>query len=137
MANDVRDGILSWDTTLSIGGTVIDGLMSIPSLGGSPEKVDITTLADHARRYMNGVKDYGDLDFKFLYLKPATSGGNTNYAQVKAFEGQGSQACIVTLDDGTAFTFSADINASLDEAEVNQPLTFTVSCGLSSDITLG
>ena len=42
-------------------------LMEVPEMGGTPEKVDVTTLADASRKYIDGVKDYGDLAFKFLY----------------------------------------------------------------------
>ena len=42
-------------------------LMEVPEMGGTPEKVDVTTLADASRKYIDGIKDYGDLAFKFLY----------------------------------------------------------------------
>ena len=132
----MANGLLSKGITLSIDGSVIPGLQSIPSLGGTPDKVDITTLADAARHYMNGIKDYGDLAFKFLYI-PADSTASVacNYTTVKAFDDDEEHACVVTLADNTAFEFDATIVPSLDEAEVNQALTFTVNCGLTSDIT--
>lgn len=43
------------------------GLQTTPDMGGDPEKVDVTNLADGAKRYIPGVKDYGDLDFTFFY----------------------------------------------------------------------
>ena len=108
-------------------------LQSIPSLGGEAEKVDVTTLADAARHYINGIKDYGDLDFTFLY---DNSGSQSNYRVLKACEGAGVKAVKVELPDTTAFEFAADITVSLDEAEVNAALTFTCSCGLQSDISV-
>lgn len=45
--------------------------------------MDVTTLADNAKRYINGIKDYGDLDFKFLYDN-ASEGAN--YRIVKGLE---------------------------------------------------
>ena len=46
----------------------IPNLTEVPEIGGSPEKVDVTTLADNAKRYINGIKDYGDLDFKTCFI---------------------------------------------------------------------
>lgn len=123
------EGILSKGITFSIGENVIEGLQSIPSLGGKPDKIDITTLADDAYHYMNGLKDYGDLDFNFL-LAPDYS----NYEKVK--EAEGSNSTIKVKVGTKTFTFSANVYASLDAAEVNQPLKFTVSCGLTSDISV-
>ena len=42
-------------------------LQEIPELGGESEAIDITTLADVAHMYTDGIKNYGDsLAFKFL-----------------------------------------------------------------------
>jgi len=108
-------------------------LQSIPSLGGEAEKVDVTTLADDSRHYINGIKDYGDLDFTFLY---DNSSATSNYRVLKGLEGGGVKGIKIELPDGTAFEFAADITVSLDEAEVNAALTFTCSCGLQSDIAV-
>ena len=108
----------------------VPNLQSIPSLGGEAEKVDVTTLADEARHYINGIKDFGDLDFVFLY---DNSGSGSNYRTLKAAEGS-TKAVKVTLPDTTTFEFAADLSVSLDEAGVNDALTFTCSCGLLSDI---
>jgi len=36
----------------------IPHLMEVPELGGTPEKIDVTTLSDRAKRYIPGIKDY-------------------------------------------------------------------------------
>lgn len=127
-------GILSKGITLSVDGKEISNLQQIPSLGGTPEKVEVTTLADESIQYINGLKDYGDLEFKFLY---DNSGESSNYRTLKKIEQAGEAVeCIVTLPDTTTFTFNAVIAVSLDEASVNSALTFTCSCGLQSDITV-
>lgn len=142
----MANGLLSKGITLGYktkGGTGsvtnLPGLQSIPSLGGSPDKVDITTLADGERHYINGVKDYGDLAFKFLYI-PATSTVESNYEAIKDLE-ESSGVPVeydfeVGLADGSVFEFSGTMVASLDEAEVNAALTFTLSVGLTSAIEL-
>ena len=42
-------------------------LMEVPEIGGTSEKVDVTVLSDAVKKYIDGIKDYGDLAFKFLY----------------------------------------------------------------------
>ncbi len=142
-----RKGLLSKGIKFSLGTATYDSsdgswtfssyaevpnLQSIPSLGGENEKVDVTTLADSSRQYINGIKDYGDLDFSFLY---DNSGATSNYRVLRAAEESGeTKAVKVELPDTTVFEFAADISVSLDEAEVNSALTFTCSCGLQSDI---
>lgn len=136
----VAPGLLSKDIQFKVAtytsGTLgtyalVDGLQSIPSLGGTPDKVEVTCLADGARRYINGIKDYGDLEFKFLY---DNSSSTSNYRQLKALESETKVGCQVLLPDGTTFEFDAQLNVSLDEAEINTALTFTLNCGLQSDI---
>lgn len=113
--------------------TDADGFRSFPSLGGTPEKVDVTTMADSTRHYINGVKDLGDLDFGFIY-ETGTSG--TNYRKLKALESEDKVSIKITLPDTSTFTFDAQVAVSLDGGEVNGALTFTVSCSVLTDIAL-
>lgn len=55
---------------LFYGDTELTNLQEIPELGGDVEAIEITTLADAAHTYTDGIKSYGDsLAFKFLYEK--------------------------------------------------------------------
>ena len=59
---------ISKGITLYLGEKALTNLMEIPELGGTSEAIDITTLADAAFQYTDGIKNYGDsLEFKFLY----------------------------------------------------------------------
>lgn len=50
--------------------TDLTNLQEIPDLGGESEAIEITTLADAAHMYTDGLLNYGDsLGFKFLYEK--------------------------------------------------------------------
>ena len=114
--------------------TDIPNLTEVPEIGGSPEKVDVTTLADNAKRYINGIKDYGDLDFKVLYDN-ASEGAN--YRIVKGLETAGTLVdWQVSLPDGTAFAFSGYPTVKLDSVSVGAALYFTVSIALNSDVTV-
>lgn len=109
-------------------------LQECPDLGGTAEKVDVTVLADGNKKYINGVKDFGDLAFKFLY---DNSGATSNYRIVRGLEEAGSVVdWKVTFPDNTEFAFSGEVTTSIDGASVNNAITFTANITLNSDIAV-
>lgn len=111
----------------------LDGLQEVPELGGEKEKIEITTLADSTKRYRNGIKDYGDLAYKFLY---DNSSSTSNYRVLKGFDDNDSVVEFkITYPDRTSHEFLAQVGVKLDGAAVNGVLTFTASLSLQSDIT--
>lgn len=109
-------------------------LQECPDLGGTAEKVDVTVLADGNKKYINGVKDFGDLAFKFLY---DNSGDTSNYRVVRGLEEAGKVVeWKVTFPDNTEFAFSGEVTTSIDGASVNNAITFTANITLNSDITV-
>lgn len=138
MADNTHAGLLSKDIKLSYcatsSGTFTEllDLQEVPNLGGAAEKVDVTTLADGAYMRINGIKDYGDLDFTFLYSAE-------RYAECIAIE----QDCYdnaksyfwkVTFPDDAVFSFEGQASCATVGAGVNAALQFTLSIALTSDI---
>ena len=107
----------------------VKNLQEIPSLGGTPDKIDVTCLADGNKKYINGLVDYGDLAFKFLY---DNSDAQSNYRVLKALTGVNHFK--ITFPDTTAFSFTGECSCSLDAASVNAALTFTANIALNSEI---
>lgn len=98
--------------------TELTNLQEIPELGGDSEAIEITTLADAAHMYTDGIKNYGDsLAFKFLYEKTqfTTLNGLTAACEWK-----------VELPDGASCTFSGTGSVKLDGVGVNAALTYTL-----------
>lgn len=131
-------GILSKGITLSYKKnevyTVIPNLQEVPELGGAAEKVDVTTLADGNYKYINGIKDFGDLAFKFLY---DNAGEASNYRICRGLEEAGQVVeWKVEFPDGTGFAFSGEPSTTIDSAAVNAALTFTLNITLNSDIAV-
>ena len=119
---------LSYSSTGTESYTDLTDLLEIPSLGGSVDKVDVTTLADTSKKYINGIKDYGDLTFKFNYAK----------AQFTTLNGlTGSINFKVTLPDTTTATFSGEPSVSLEGVGVGAAMTYTLNISLDSDIEFG
>lgn len=132
-------GILSKDITLGYDSTGAGSsytdlplLMEVPELGGDAEKVDVTVLSDSVRKYIDGIKDYGDLAFKFLY---DNSGATSSYRILKGLEDAATLTKFqVALPDGTKFSFSGYVSVKLDSAAVNAALTFTATISLNSEV---
>ena len=105
------------------GETELTNLQEIPELGGDAEAIEITTLADAAHMYTDGILNYGDsLAFKFLYEKEQfTSLADKAVAEWK-----------VELPDGATCTFSGTGSVKLDGVGVNAALTYTLAIKPSS-----
>ena len=104
----------------------LTNLQEIPELGGTAEAVEITTLADPAHMYMDGILNYGDsLAFKFLY---------EDIQFMDLANKKGTYEWKVTLPDDTACSFNATHSVKLDGVGVNAALTYTLSLKPSSEM---
>ena len=131
-------GLLTKDITLSYkkdsSYEVLDGLQEVPSLGGTPDKVEVTTLSDGSRRYIKGIKDYGDLTFKFLYQNDTTT---SNFRVLRGLEESGKIVeWKVEFPDGTGFAFSGECTVAPSDGAVNAAITFNLTISLNSDIVV-
>ena len=129
-------GLLTKGITLSYKNSseyeVIHNLQSVPAFGGAAEKVDVTTLEDGNYKYINGIKDFGDMAFGFLY---DNSGTTSNYRICRGLEESGEVVeWKVTFPDGTSFEFSGEASTTIEEGAVNAAVTFTLNITLNSDI---
>ena len=124
---------------LTVNQQEVSGLTDIPDMGATPEKLDVTTLADDVRKYINGVKDYGDLEFTFIY----ESDGNYKQLYDIIYDAEGNKLeanengdteCIVTFPDGSNFEFNGTIDVRIIGVGVNAVITFAMTVALSSDI---
>lgn len=107
--------------------TELTNLQEIPELGGDSEAIEITTLADAAHMYTDGIKNYGDsLGFKFLYEK----------AQFTTLNGLGKASVEwkVELPDGATCTFGGTGSVKLDGVGVNAALTYTLAIKPNSEM---
>lgn len=117
---------ISKGITLKVGEKLLTNLQEIPELGGDAEAIEITTLADAAHMYTDGILNYGDsLSFKFLYEKE-------QFNDLAALSG--SQNCVVTLPDGATCTFSGTCSVKLDGVGVNSALTYTLNVKPNSEM---
>lgn len=131
--------IISKGITLSYAATengeynLLTNLQEIPELGGSAESIEITTLADSAHIYTDGILNYGDsLAFKFLYEQVQFEALNTLHTT------NSPETVIswrVSLPDGNVCQFSGTASVKLDGVGVNAALTYTLSIRPTSAMT--
>ena len=101
-------------------------LQEIPDLGGTTESIEITTLADAAHRYEEGLISYGDtLSFKFLYAKEQFTALDALTASCE---------WKVSLPDASTCTFSGKGSVKLDGVGVNAALTYTLNIKPDSEM---
>ena len=105
----------------------LTNLQEIPELGGEAEAIEITTLADAAHMYTDGILNYGDsLAFKFLYE-------GEQHTTLVGLKGQAVD-WKVTLPDGATCTFGGTCSVKLDGVGVNAALTYTLAVKPNSEM---
>lgn len=116
---------LSYKTTGAEDFVLLTNLQEIPDLGGEAEGIDITTLADGAFMYMDGIKEYGDsLEFVFLYEK----------AQFMTLQETTEADWKVSLPDATTCEFHGTCSVKLTGVGVNEALTYTLGIKPNSEM---
>lgn len=104
----------------------LTNLLEIPDLGGEVEAIEITTLADSAHVYTDGIKNYGDsLAFKFLYEKEQFT---------KLSKLTGTSKWKVELPDEATCIFDGTNSVKMDGVGVNTALTYTLSIKPNSEM---
>lgn len=109
--------------------TELQNLQDIPELGGSKEAIEITCLKDEARKYTDGIENYGDsIPFTFLYDAEQFT---TLQASVE------TDTWKVVLPDKTNCTFGGKGSVKLNGVGVNGALTYTLSIRPNTKLTWG
>jgi hypothetical protein len=102
--------------------------LGIPELGGTKDKIEITTLDSTAHEYMNGLDNYGDsLDFQFLYK-------DEQFRALSALEGVIEWKVTLPSPSTLEATFSGECAVRLDAASGNDKVTYTLGITPSSAI---
>lgn len=105
----------------------LTNLQEIPELGGDSEAIEITTLADAAHMYTDGLLNYGDsLPFTFLYEK-------TQFSTLQNLTG--SISWKVELPDGATCSFTGSSSVKLAGAGVAAVITYTLNIKPDSEMT--
>jgi hypothetical protein len=111
-------------------------IKEFPDLGSTPGTVEVTTLSDHAKRYLLGLKDTGVFEFTANYDK-------TDYGTVVALEGKTGVSYGVQFGkkgENGVFTFdgggiSVTVKGGGTEAAVDMSIAIAVDSEPTLDST--
>lgn len=114
--------------------TNLTGLKEVPEIGNEKEKVENTALDAGNKQYEYGIGDYGDLQYKFKY---DNSSATSPYRVMRQAADDGEVLSFKeTLPDGTSYAFDAQVSVKLSGGTVNQPVEFTLTMAIQSDVTV-
>lgn len=110
--------ISSYNTKLTIGTKTYD-IKDFPAILGERSALETTTLSDDAQTFIPGVRQMSET-FPFLMNYDPTV-----YAEIEALDGD--QECKLTFGDGSGYTWTGGVSASINEGSVDAVLEMTVS----------
>lgn len=114
-------------------------IKSFPDLGGDPETIDVTTLSDPMRVFIEGIQNTGNLQFTANYT-------SADYAAIAALKGQSTKFAVwfgastsneVDTPDGSRgkFDFEGTISAYVTGGGVNEAVSMNVTVVPSTKIS--
>ena len=90
----------------------------------------MTTLADEAQKFINGIKSYGDaISFTCVYDK-------AEYLKVRAMQNDAQHAVEIKYADGLKITFQAYVSTTLSGVEVDSAHEYTIELTPASAISI-
>lgn len=115
------------------------GLYNTPDMGSNREKIDVTNLNDSHKRSIDGLADYGNLQFDYY----DNTGDSDTAAEIKAtytafrtWELAGTKVDFrLVYPDGTGFEWTGTVSTSKDAASVNSAMKFKVYSSLETTMT--
>ena len=122
--------LLTKGATLKLDNQVVNGVKSMGEITETTNKIEITTLADEAQKFINGIKSYGDeISFTCVYDK-------AQYLKVRAMQNDAQHAVEIKYADGLTIAFSAFVSTTLSGVEVDAAHEFTIGLTPASAITI-
>ena len=112
--------LLTKGATLKLDTQLIAGVKSMGEITETTTKIEVTTLADEAQKFINGIKSYGDaISFTCVYDK-------AEYLKVRALQNDAEHAVEIKYADGLTIKFQAYVSTSLSGVEVDSAHEYTI-----------
>lgn len=111
--------------------TKLIDIKEFPDLMTTPGTVEITTLSDHMKRYLAGLKDTGTLEFNANYSLE-------DYKKCVALEGKTGYYGVQFGKDGEdgVFLFAADMSVTVKGGGTESAVDMGVNLIVSSEVEL-
>lgn len=120
--------------------TKLIDIKSFPALGGTPERLETTTLSDPMQTFINGIQQLDALEFtaNYTYADYATlkelSGTVSHYAVW--FGGTELNGVVTPTGTDGKFKFDGDLSVFVTGGGVNEVVGMTISLSASTPIVL-
>lgn len=99
----------------------LNDLLGVPELGGTKDKIEVTTLDSVAHEYIDGIENYGDsINFEFLYVE-------SQFEALLALEGIISWKATLSDEGKTTCSFTGECSVKLNSASFNDTYKYTLS----------
>ena len=122
--------LLTKGATLKLDSTLVNGVKSMGEITETTNKIEITTLADEAQKFINGIKSYGDeISFTCVYDK-------TEFLRIRGLADGAEHAVEIRYSDNLKITFKAYISTTLSGVEVDSAHEFVIGLTPASAITI-
>lgn len=122
--------LLTKGATLKLDSTLVAGVKSMGEITESTNKIEVTTLADEAQKFINGIKSYGDaISFTCVYDK-------TEYLKIRALQDDQEHTVEIKYADGLTITFKAYVATTLSGVEVDAAHEFIIELTPAGAITI-
>lgn len=133
----MAEAILTKDVTLSYATTAdaytkLNNLQEVPEIGNNaPERLDVTTLDDAVKKYINGLGDSAqELAFKFVYTKD-----DEQFTTLSGMTGTSVKWKVTLPNEGVTATFDGIPMVKTDSISVNNYITYTLTIIVETEIT--
>lgn len=122
--------LLTKGATLKLDTQLIAGVKSMGEITETTNKIEVTTLADEAQKFINGIKSYGDaISFTCVYDK-------AEYLKVRALQNDAEHAVEIKYADGLTIKFQAYVSTTLSGVEVDSAHEYTIELTPAGAITI-
>ena len=123
----------SLGTVFSVNDTVVGKLSSISEITCDSEMIDVTTLGDDCRRYMQGAKDAGEIRLTGFHSKD-----EAGQSALRALYESGEEAAAhITFPDGMTAAFPALVKShALGAAQVDGAIGFSCVLKITGRVTV-
>ena len=110
--------ISSYGVKLTVGAKEVV-IKDFPSLLGKRSSLETTTLSDDAQTFISGIRQQSE-SFDFL-----ANYDSTVYGELNALTDE--QDCVLTFSDGSKYSWSGTVSASVNEGSVDTVVEMTIS----------
>lgn len=130
----VRQGIPTIGTTVKVGTSTLHYVTSIGAIGGTPNMLDATCMADSMKRSVPGVQDTSSFEIGYLY---DNSDATSDYRVLKGLEAAGAAVAVeITVADGTKFASTGYVSTNVEAANVDELWKAKLTVALQADWTV-